>query len=94
MFTCDWCNSIHFVCFCVSRFAACDRPVSDLDRLVFFEAFYDLSYSYLLQNKAMSASYLQQKFMSSSRFLSLFLRSFGSFSILFLRAKLGECVVL
>ena len=49
MFTCDWCNSIHFVCFCVSRFAACDRPVSDLDRLVFFEAFYDLSYSYLLQ---------------------------------------------
>ena len=46
------------------------------------------------KNKAMSASYLQQKFMSSSRFLSLFLRSFGSFSILFLRAKLGECVVL
>ena len=46
------------------------------------------------KNKVMSASYLQQKFMSSSRFLSLFLRSFGSFSILFLRAKLGECVVL
>ena len=42
MFTCDWCNSIHFVCFCVSRFAACDRPVSDLDRPVFFEAFYRL----------------------------------------------------
>ena len=28
MFTCDWCISIHFVCFCVSRFAACDHPVS------------------------------------------------------------------
>ena len=49
MFTCDWCISIHFACFCVSRFAACDRPVSGNDRLVFFEAFYDLSYSCLLQ---------------------------------------------
>ena len=49
MFTCDWWISIHFVCFCVSGFAACDRPVSGLDRLVFFEAFYDLSYSCLLQ---------------------------------------------
>ena len=28
MFTCNWCISIHFVCFCVSRFAACDCPVS------------------------------------------------------------------
>ena len=27
MFTCDWCISIHFVCFCLSRFVACDRPV-------------------------------------------------------------------
>ena len=25
MLSCDWCISIHFVCFCVSRFAACDR---------------------------------------------------------------------
>ena len=49
MFTCDWCISIDFVCFCVSRFAACDRPVSGNDRLVSFEAFYDLSYSCLLQ---------------------------------------------
>ena len=49
MFTCDWCISIHFVCFCVARFAASDRPVSGNDRLVFFEAFYDLSYSCFLQ---------------------------------------------
>ena len=49
MFTCDWCISIHFVCFCVSRFAACDSPVSGDVRLVFFEAFYDLSHSCLLQ---------------------------------------------
>ena len=49
MFTCDWCISIHFVFFCVSRFAARDRPVSGNDRLVFFEAFYDLSYPCLFQ---------------------------------------------
>ena len=49
MFTCDWCISIHFVCFCVSRFVACDRPVSGNNRLVFFEDFSDLSYSCLLQ---------------------------------------------
>ena len=30
MLTCDWCISIHFVCFYV--FAACDRPVSDCFR--------------------------------------------------------------
>ena len=46
MFTCDWCISIHFVCFCVSRFVACDRPVSGNNRLVFFEDFSDVSYSY------------------------------------------------
>ena len=28
MFTCDWCVSINLVCFCVSRFADCDRSVS------------------------------------------------------------------
>ena len=28
MFTCDWSISIHFVCFCLSRFVACDRTVS------------------------------------------------------------------
>ena len=49
MFTCDWCISIHFVCFCVSRFVACDWTVSGNGWLVFFEAFYDLSYSCLLQ---------------------------------------------
>ena len=29
MFTCDKCISIHFVCFCVPRLVAYDRPVSD-----------------------------------------------------------------
>ena len=28
MFTCGWCILIHFVCFCVSMFTACGRPVS------------------------------------------------------------------
>ena len=40
--------SIHFVCFCVLRFVACDRPVSGNNRLVFFEDFPDHSYSCLL----------------------------------------------
>ena len=35
MFTCDWCISIHFVCFCVS--VACNRPVPGNSRLVFFK---------------------------------------------------------
>ena len=48
MFTCDWCISIHFVCFCVSRFVACDRPVSGNNRLLFLEDFSDHSYSCLL----------------------------------------------
>ena len=48
IFTCDWCISIHFVCFCVLRFVACDRPVSGNNRLVFFEYFSDHSYSCLL----------------------------------------------
>ena len=43
IFTCDWCISIHFVCFCVLRFVACDRPVSGNNRLVFFEDFSDHS---------------------------------------------------
>ena len=49
MFTCDWCISIHFVCFCVSRFIACDDPVLSNSPLNFFEDFSDLSYSCLLQ---------------------------------------------
>ena len=48
IFTCDWCISIHFVCFCVLRFVACDRPVSGNNRLVFFEDFSDIPYSFLL----------------------------------------------
>ena len=35
--------------FCVSRFVACDRPVSGNNRLVCFEDFPDLSYSCHLQ---------------------------------------------
>ena len=50
-FTCDWCISIHFVCFCVLRFVACDRSVSGNNRLVFFEDFSDHSYSCLLPSK-------------------------------------------
>ena len=48
IFTCDWRISIHFVCFCVLRFVACDRPVSGNNRLVFFEDFSHHSYSCLL----------------------------------------------
>ena len=39
----------HFVCFCVSRFVPCDRPVSGNNGLDFFEDFSDLSYFCLLQ---------------------------------------------
>ena len=41
--TCDWCISIHFVCFCVLRFVALFRAIID-----FFEDFSDRSYSCLL----------------------------------------------
>ena len=92
MFTCDWCISIHFVCFCLSRFVACDRPVLANSWPVFFKYFSDLSYSCLLKNKAISASCPLQKYHSSSQFPSLFLRSLESFSVLFLWAKLGECM--
>ena len=43
IFTCDWCISIHFVCFCVLRFVALFRAIID-----FFEDFSDRSYSCLL----------------------------------------------
>ena len=46
---CDWWISIRFVRFCVSRFVACDRPVSGNNRLACFEDFPDLSYSCHLQ---------------------------------------------
>ena len=85
LFTCDWCFSIHFFCFCVLRFVACDRPVSGNNRLVFFEDFSDHSSSCLLP---------LTKIHSSWRFPSLFLSSLESFSVLFLQAKLGECFVL
>ena len=49
MFTCDWCISIPFVCFCISRFVACELPLSGNNRLVFFKDFSDHSYSCLLQ---------------------------------------------
>ena len=98
MFTCDWCISIHFVCFCVSRFAACDRPVSHcFGRWLtsFYRSFlWSFLFLPLANNKTMSASCPQQKFHSWSRFPTLFLGSLGSFSFLFLRAKLSECVAL
>ena len=61
MFTCDWCISIHFVCFCVSRFVACDRPVSGNNRLVFVEDFSDLSYSSLASIKQCLPTALDKK---------------------------------
>ena len=95
MFTCDWCISIHFVCFCVSSFVACNCPVLGSDCLVFFETFCPIILILVsCKNKTMSASCLQQKLHSSSRFPSLFLSSLESFSVLFLLAKLGECVAL
>ena len=50
--TCDWCISIDFVCFCLSSFVACDRPVSDNSRPVFFNYFSDFYYSCLLKEKS------------------------------------------
>ena len=94
MFTSDWCISIHFVCFFVSRFTACDRRVSGNDRLVFFELFMIFRILVSCKNKAMSASCPQQKFHPLLRFPSLILSSLGSFSITFLKAKLGECIAL
>ena len=94
MFTCDWCISIQFVCFCVSRFIACDHPLlGNNNWLVFFKDFSDLSYSCLLQEWRMSASSPLQKVHSSSRFPPLFFSSLESFSVLFLLAKLDECFV-
>jgi len=91
MFTCDGCISIHFVCFCVSRFVACDRPVSGNNRLVFFEDFSDLSLARI--KKCLPLCPLQ-KVHSLSRFPPLFLSGLESFSVSFLLAKLGECVAL
>ena len=94
MFTCYWCISIHFVCFCFLRFAACDRPVSGNDDQFSSKLFMIFFILVFCKNKAMSASCPQQKFHSSWRFHSLFLSILGSFSILFLRAKLGQYVAL
>ena len=43
VFTCHWCISIHCVCFCVSRFVACDRPASGNNQRRFFWSFLFLS---------------------------------------------------
>ena len=82
MFTCDWCISIHFVCFCVSRLVACDCSVSDDNRLVFFEDFTDLSYFRLLQEQSHVGLLPTTKIRSLSRFSSLILSSLESFSVL------------
>ena len=85
MFTCDWCISIHFVCFCVSRFVACDRPVSAIIDYFSWKIFLII---------LILVSCPRQKVHSSSRFPSLYLSSLESFSVLFLQAKLGECFAL
>ena len=91
VFTCDWCISIHFVCFCFSTFVACDRPLSGNNQLVFFKDFSDVLFLQVsCKNKTMSASCPLQNVHSSSWFPSLFLSSLESFSVLFLWAKLGE----
>ena len=91
VFTCDWCISIHFVCFCFSTFVAWDRPLSGNNQLVFFKDFSDvLFFQVSCKNKTMSASCPLQNVHSSSWFPSLFLSSLESFSVLFLWAKLGE----
>ena len=91
IFTCDWCISIHFVCFCFSRLIACDLPLSGNNRPVFLKDFSDVLFLQVsCKNKAMSASCPLQNVHSSSRFPSLFLSSLESFSVLFLWAKLGE----
>ena len=65
------------------------RPVSDNNRLVFFEDFSDLSYFCLLQEYSNVCLLPFKKVHSSSWFPSLFLNSLESFSVSFLRAKLG-----
>ena len=83
-----------FVSFCVSRFAACDRPVSHCFGQWSTSFLRSFLWSFLFLSLAMSASCPQQKFHSSLQFPSLLLSSLGSFSILFLQAKLGKCVAL
>ena len=87
IFTCDWCISIHFVCFCVLRFVACDRPVSGNNRLVFFEDFSD--HSLFLSLALDKKSTHHRDFLRYSWAVYV-----ESFSVLFLRAKPGECVAL
>ena len=89
MFTCDWCISIHFVWFCVSRLLACDCPVSDKNRLVFFKVFSDLSYS--CKNKAMSASCPQKK---KPLIITLFSNLEQSWVILSFVAGWVRCIVI
>ena len=93
IFTCDWCISIHFVCFCFSRLIACDLPLSGNNRPVFLKDFSDVLFLQVsCKNKAMSASCLLQNVHSSSWFPSLFLSSLESFSVLFLRGQAGRVV--
>ena len=80
MFTCDWCISIHFVCFCVSTFAACDHTVSRKIDYVSSKLFMIFVILVSCKNKATSASCPRQKFYSSLWFPSLFLSHLGSFS--------------
>ena len=90
MFTCDWCISIHFVCFCVSRFAACDRPVPGNYRLSFLRRFFwSFLFLSLARIKQCLPPALDKKSTHHCNFVLLFLSHLESFSVLFLLAKLG-----
>ena len=85
-----WWISIRFVCFCVSRFVACDRPVSGNNRTDCFE---DVSWSFLFLSLArikQSTSYPRQFPLTIAISFAIFEYSIV---ILSLRAKLGECAI-
>ena len=75
-FTCDWCISIHFVCFCVSRFAACDRPVQGNYWLSFLRRFFwSFSFLSLARIKQCLPPALHKKFTHYRDFLRYTLRA-------------------
>ena len=97
VFTCDWCISIHLVCFCVSRFAACDRPVSYCFGQWSTSFLRSFKWSFLSLSLARIKQCLPPALDKNSTHHGHFLRyswAVLSHSFLFLRAKLGECVAL
>ena len=76
-----WWISIRFVCFCVSRFVACDRPVSGNNRPDCFE---DVSWSFLFLSLArikQSTSYPRQFPLTIAISFAIFENSIESFSV-------------